>query len=204
MAWFREVEVRRQKANYALTFNSDPQQNKLKVVSLERCVSVVSQVLQGLCTTFLSKFVYSTNCACPGKSKTTSCFHRKNASPLPRTWRWMLLHSPMLKQPNSFADCYQGKVKMLGCEHQQNVFFSFPWRWQFHTRVLCRVNLWWTLVQLKPNGWKSDKLTPPLAVSHRPVPGPVGSSLPLWSTAEHRTQWHLLDSLIYNWFIITA
>lgn len=45
MTGFREVEVQRQIENYAHTFNFALRQNKLKVVSLKRSLSVVSQVL---------------------------------------------------------------------------------------------------------------------------------------------------------------
>lgn len=50
MTGFIRVKVQRQIEIYAHTFNFSPQQNKLKVVSLKRSLSVVFSSGVGLCT----------------------------------------------------------------------------------------------------------------------------------------------------------
>lgn len=54
MAGFREHEVQRKIENYAHIFNFTLQQNKLNDVSLERTMSVVSQVLRAYAPPSLS------------------------------------------------------------------------------------------------------------------------------------------------------
>lgn len=85
MTEFREVEKRRQTENYTHTANFIPQQkNKVKVSSLKRSPSVISQVAQPPCAaiSFLSDILYSKSWSCPGKSKSFLFPFRKKQTPL--------------------------------------------------------------------------------------------------------------------------